>query len=448
MKAVRYSMITMSLVLCFISVSCRNEDTVSEQFEIPEGTTGVKVFTMDMGSDGNFVENTKTEITGNVTLDITGNTLKVTGFDFSANWCGSHSGTYSGKKLIVEFTVKERDGFLGGNGVPTNVGRSDGIFNSTGTSFGSFVSPTVNVPIKNVTVTPQNKNVYLLGEITSEQLKSGATVKVGDVQLDLSKANSNYGLESWQTDYVNIKVTVKDGDTVITDKLSDLMDDKTYTIEVTVSPKTGEGEKSGSNSVIINVFKPKLTFKDSEAKYGEQLPANNNYSDNKIGVEWMSGDTISTDVEMIGNAPTLDITYSPDEETFDKKNNKYTNQDVPVKVTVKIGNTDVTEYTTFDHQQCGLDCDWDVLSTGRDIAFKVHITTCSLTITKTGRELIDEKQSFIFNVKGKDNNIDLDVVIAIEDNEKSGSITINDLPIGEYKVTEKKRVLILAILTE
>lgn len=32
MKAVRYSMITMSLVLCFISVSCRNEDTVSEQF--------------------------------------------------------------------------------------------------------------------------------------------------------------------------------------------------------------------------------------------------------------------------------------------------------------------------------------------------------------------------------------------------------------------------------
>ena len=73
-----------------------------------------------------------------------------------------------------------------------------------------------------MTVTPQDKNVYLLGEITSEQLKSGATVKVGDVQLDLSKANSNYGLESWQTDYVNIKVTVKDGDTVITDKLSDL----------------------------------------------------------------------------------------------------------------------------------------------------------------------------------------------------------------------------------
>ena len=204
------------------------QDTVSEQFEIPEGTTGVKVFTMDMGSDGNFVENTKTEITGNVTLDITGNTLKVTGFDFSENWCGSHSGTYSGKKLIVEFTVKERDDFLGGNGVPTNVGRSDGIFNSTGTSFGSFVSPTVNVPIKNVTVTPQDKNVYLLGEITSEQLKSGATVKVGDVQLDLSKANSNYGLESWQTQYVEIEVNVTDADENPISNLKNLTDDTKY----------------------------------------------------------------------------------------------------------------------------------------------------------------------------------------------------------------------------
>lgn len=409
------------------------QDTVSEQFEIPEGTDRVQFYTMDCVGENQFDENTK-KPAEKVTYNIEGKTLKVTGFDFSANWCGSHSGTYSGKKLIVEFTVKERDGFLGGNGVPTNVGTSDGIFNSTGTSFGIFVSPTVNVPIKDVTVTPQDKNVYLLGEITSEQLKSGATVKVGDVQLDLSKANSNYGLESWQTDYVNIKVTVKDGDTVITDKLSDLMDNKTYTIEVTVSPKTGEGEKSGCNSAKINVFKPELTFKDSEAKYGEKVP--DDFNANKVGEEKWKHNSVESG-PILGTKPTLDITYSPDEETFDKENNKYTNQDVPVKVTVKIGNTDVTEHTTFDHQQCGLDCDWDVLSTGRDIAFKVHITTCSLTITKTGRELIDEKQSFIFNVKGKDNNIDLDVVIAIEDNEKSGSITINDLPIGEYKVTEK-----------
>lgn len=35
-------MITMSLVLCFISVSCRNEDTVSEQF-FDEDTVTVRL---------------------------------------------------------------------------------------------------------------------------------------------------------------------------------------------------------------------------------------------------------------------------------------------------------------------------------------------------------------------------------------------------------------------
>lgn len=419
------------------------KDIISPYFTLPAGThaSDIQINTYACtGKNGNtYTWSSTSGGSDGATATVDGDQVSVTGFDFSKNWCGTEtnaqSTTVRGKKLVISFTVDPKSGFLGGNDVITN--SRAGIYenSSAQTPIMTFDQPKVNVPIKEVSVAPKDKNVYLLGEITSEQLKSDAVVKVGDVELKLNE--SNYGLESWQTDYVNIKVTVKDGDTVITDKLSDLMDNKTYTIEVTVSPKTGEGEKSGSNSAKINVFKPELTFKDSEAKYGEQLPANNNYSDNKIGVEWKPGETISTGVEMIGSAPTLNITYSPDEETFDKENNKYTNQDVPVKVTVKIGNTDVTEHTTFDHQQCGLDCDWDVLSNRPDIAFKVHITTCSLTITKTVRELIDEKQSFIFNVKGKDNNIDLDVVIAIEDDKDSGSITINDLPIGEYKVTEK-----------
>lgn len=39
MKAVRYSMITMSLVLCFISVSCQKEEAVSEQFSDEDAVT-------------------------------------------------------------------------------------------------------------------------------------------------------------------------------------------------------------------------------------------------------------------------------------------------------------------------------------------------------------------------------------------------------------------------
>lgn len=52
-----------------------------------------------------------------------------------------------------------------------------------------------------------------------------------------------------------------------------------------------------------------------------------------------------------------------------------------------------------------------------------------LTITKTGAQAIDENQSFIFTVEGM--GITLDVVI-----NGNGSVTIQDLPIGEYTVTE------------
>lgn len=53
----------------------------------------------------------------------------------------------------------------------------------------------------------------------------------------------------------------------------------------------------------------------------------------------------------------------------------------------------------------------------------------NLTITKEGSQSIDENQSFIFTVEGM--GIKLDVVI-----NGNGSVTIQDLPIGEYTVTE------------
>lgn len=55
---------------------------------------------------------------------------------------------------------------------------------------------------------------------------------------------------------------------------------------------------------------------------------------------------------------------------------------------------------------------------------------CDLTITKTGWNSTDENQSFIFTVTGP-NGFKMDVVI-----NGNGSVTIKDLLIGEYTVTE------------
>ncbi len=424
------------------------QDTVTGQFTMPESANAVSFYTMDCIGDHTFDEDTKAEAS-DVTYEIEGNTLKVAGFDFSGNWCGSHNGTYSGKKLIVEFTVTRREGFLGGNNVSTNEEATDGIYNSEGASLGKFTSPSVNVPIGKVTVTPTDKNVYLLNGVTADQLKSDATVKVGGVTLDLSKAsnaNKPYGLEKWQTEYVNITVTVtdEDGKEIPTDGLTSLSDDTEYNITVKVTPNeqrlpesSGKAatEEIGEGNGKINVFKPELTFKDSTAYYGETVP--NDFSNtNKVGAEkWKHNSIEAVPGDMLGTVPTLDLSYTPDASKLDTST--YTNQDVPVSVTVKIGKEDVTSHTTFVHKDCDSACGWTTLKEGGNPAFLIHVKSCTLTITKTGWETIDENQSFVFNVTDAAGNSVTRVVIAMVDVDgDSKSVTIKGLKAGTYTVTE------------
>lgn len=399
-------------------------DTVTPQFTMPENAS-VKFYTMDCNGKDSFDESSKTPAAG-VTYTIDGNTLKVTGFDFSKNWCGSHNGTYSGKKLIVEFTVKERAGFLGGNEVITNVGTDDGIYDKDNKNYGTFPPPTVDVPIQDVNVTAENKNVYLKG--TADQLKKGATVTVGGIPLDLL-TKENYGLEPWQTAYVNITVTVKDKDgNAVTDRLADLTGDTAYTIEVTVAPKdTGTvKEKSGSGSADIHVFKPELTFQDSTAYYGEEIPAE--YAGNLVSTVWKNGGKTSTDagVTMLDTKPELTLAYTPDPGKI--ADSRYTKQDVPVTVTVRIGGDDVTRYTTFVHNTCTeADCNWTTPTANGDPAFQVHIRTCTLTITKEGGAA---DEPYVFDIYKDDKKYSEVTIVG------NRSATIVELPVGNYTIKE------------
>lgn len=429
------------------------KDIVSPYFSVPANAEQITVKTAVCNGKDNGKLTFGAETDSDLTATISGDTVSVTGFNFKDKWCGSETAangtiTYHGEKLIIEFKVTRKADFLGGNDVYTN--DSAGVYPDSKTErpILEFEKPTVNVPIKDVTVEAKDKNVYLLGSVTADQLKNDATVKVGDVELNLGE--TNYGLEPWQTEYVNITVTVKDEDgKVISDNLDNLTDDTTYTVEVTVAPNTAgtstteKGDaatpKSGVNNPAakINVFKPELTFKDSTAYYGESVPANNNYSGNKVGSEtWKHGNTASTDagVTMLGTKPTLDISYTPNESKLE--GGKYTKQDVPVKATVKIGTEDVNAYTTFVHQDCDPACGWENPATPGDPAFLIHIKSCTLTITKTGRETIDENQSFMFDVTDLDGKPITRVVIAMVDNSTSKSVTIKGLKVGEYTVTE------------
>ena len=429
------------------------KDIISPYFTLPAGTTasGIRIDTYDCtGKDGDtYTWSSISDGNGGAIATVNGDQVSVTGFDFSENWCGTETDangktTAHGKKLVIEFTVQPKAGFLGGNDVPTNA--SAGIYEnaSAQTPVMTFEQPKVNVPIQDVTVTATDKNVYLKGEVTADQLKDGSEISVGDVKLDLSKATDTdkpYGLDPWQTEYVDITVTVKDKDgNVISDKLENLTEDTTYTVEVTVAPKTvgtstpANGDaataKTGANDPAANiyVFKPELTFKDSSAYYGESVPTNNDYSSNKVGLEtWKHGDTASTDagVTMLGTKPTLDISYTPDESKLES--GKYTKQDVPVAATVKIGTENVNEHTTFVHQDCTTACGWETPATPGAPAFLIHIQTCTLNITKQGGAA---DESYVFDVF-KDGVKYSEVTVW-----GNGTETLVELPIGTYTISE------------
>ena len=414
-----------------LDASATIKDIVTPYFDMPNDVKDVEVYTAKSNGRTDNTINWKGKVPfndGNVSIQ--GNTVSVSGFSYKDNWCGPGSnGFNNGKKLIIQFNVTAKEKFLGGNDVPTNDENASGIYDKDDTLVKLFEKPTVNVPIKEVKVTAEDKNVYLLGDVTTDQLKTGATVKCGGVELMLGE--SNYGLQAWQYDYVNITTELKESN------YTGLTEDTTYTVSAKVAPKydgtTSEGtlatEESGTNTpdAKINVFKPELTFKDSEAYYGETVAKD--FTTNKVGnTVWKHGDTTSTDVGvtmLVNTAPALDITYTPDEGTV--KDGKYTKVDAKVKATVKIGDTDVTQYTTFQHENCNPACDWENPAKKGDPAFLIHIKTCKLTIKKTGGK---DNESYVFNI--------------FKDGEKYSEVTIwgnstetlYELPVGTYTIQE------------
>ena len=408
------------------------KDIISPYFTLPAGASAsdIRLDTYDCtGMTGDtYTWRSTSGGNGGASAAVNGDQVSVTGFDFSENWCGTETGTdgsvtYRGKKLVITFTVDPKPGFLGGNGVPTN--DNAGVYEngSATTPVITFEQPTVDVPIQDVTVAAEDKNVYLLGGVNADDLKNGATVEVGGIDLDLNEPN--YGLQDWQTAFVDITVTVKDkdGNAIPPDGLKDLTADTTYTIEVTVAPNTvgtveGKTEKNEPGAK-INVFKPELTFKDSEGYYGADVPE---LSGNLTKTEWKHGTTLDTAVTMIGAKPELGFTYTPEAGKID--NNKInTKQDIGVDVAVKIGGTDVTTYTNFKHQPCeNQTC---ILPDG--MKFLIHVKTCTLTINKTGGA---DNESYVFDVY-KDGVKYSEVTVW-----GNGTETLVELPVGTYTIQE------------
>ncbi len=379
------------------------KDVLTEQFVMPANTDDIKVYTADATSANGA--SWASPVLSNLQPTIQGNTVSVTGFDFNANFVtdtAKSDGSY-GKKLIIEFNAPVRAGFFGGNNVQTN-GAASGVYVNAEADqpLEAFTIPEVNIPLNVPDFAAVDKNIYLLG-----------TTPKADALCDLSVYEN---AEDWQKAYVNI------GTPSITAGTVSNTVDSSVTVSLTVAPKTNGSGANGTPATAVTknananvlVFKPVLTFKDSEIYLGETA---NYLGQNVVSEQWMHGQTLDTDVTMMGVRPTLGRTYSPVEGAFA--------EETDVSVTTAINGTDVTSYTTLINTGDG----------AKDHQFTVKIKTCKLTIAKSGAQAVDGGQTFLFHITGAGNNkaeqVDLKVVVS-----GNGSAVICGLPIGTYTVTE------------
>ena len=301
--------------------------------------------------------------------------------------------------------VKPRDGFLGGNNVPTN-GSESGVYTAAGEAVKKFPQPEVNVPIKMGAFEAQTRNIYY-----------------GNAAPTLPELSTATPLEAWQTRYVTITRTSN------TD-VSNTTDGE-HAVTVTVTPEAAKETSAGAPAIaqtttvnsVVNVYKPEITFNDSRINYGETA----DYSSNGGTVVWKHEGTAAESASMTGTAPALTYAYDPAAAAFTK--------DTYVKVTVTsdkdTATTKISDAVTFVHTK-----DTDFPGCSFDPAqgqFIVHINVFDLTIQKTAKAgtTIDPNQTFVFKVKNNDNGKTMEIVIT-----GAGQKTVKSLPMGSYTITE------------
>ena len=316
------------------------QDVISDYFKLPAGAgSQIKVYVAPYTSSGTWGDY---EPSG-LTAQVTGKTVKVTGFDFSANYCAAENGrldaehpnqpgSFYGRKLIIEIPIEQEPGFLGGQNVPTNAYGS-GIYKGDNTLMEIFKSPTMNVSIPEISVTAKNKNIYLSDELETEDMLRDADVYIGSQKLKLDE--KNFGLEPWQYAFLKeIKLTTAPATWNGTEG-------GTFTVTCTVTPNHGDAKEGTSAVANIYVFKPEITFNDTTIYLGTAADYSKNHSTDPV--VWKHGTESSTDkgVKMTGTCPSVTVEYNSIADYFTEC------KDVSVSTVKLNGNGNYVTDTTF-----------------------------------------------------------------------------------------------------
>lgn len=166
-------------------------------------------------------------------------------------------------------------------------------------------------------------------------------------------------------------------------------------------------------------------FSESETSYSNGTISAADAKDH-ITLQWFKKDKDGkrTDIDKKDMATTpdddteyyLEVTYNPNETSTDESKTN-TNQYV-------VGNAEKAYNPDNRNNPYGI--------------YKIHVIKGQIQITKNVTEASDTGRTFTFNVNAKNgqNVSDSQVSVTVKANETSGTVTLPDLPRGEYTVTE------------
>lgn len=163
------------------------KDTVSKYFDLDTDgadAKAIKVHTETctaIDADGNPTAWRNDNNEGQYQYVLDGKTITVTGFDYSANWVGSHNGRPGGKKIVLEIPIKPIDEKCWGLDLPTNDAENTGVY-VDGKSVAPFPVPTVDYPyyeIVHVRMGTDGKPFYI-GDQTNQVITDPTAVNAAN----------------------------------------------------------------------------------------------------------------------------------------------------------------------------------------------------------------------------------------------------------------------------
>lgn len=398
-------------------------DVVMPYFEVPagpEGTSDIKAKVVNVAT-GQEDADLSAELNVIYKPDLENGTssVSVKGFDYSKYFV--NKAEHTGKKLVLTFTIQPIQGFMGGNGVPTNNVTKSGVF-AKGELVENLPDPgTKDVPLAKIDLTVPDKSIYLSQTLTEAELLEGAvvTLKGGNKPLPLTEEAQK---DDWRFDFVTLTVAA---DAPYTGEWTDCTP---VPVTATLTAKDNENTKSiATAKPTVHVFRPTVhvTANDVWADYGVKIDLEKWCVDEQFTTDWACKDK-QTAVLPAKPAPAISgLAYTFDLST----DGKYTTAEDDAK-----GKITGLSYTVGGNAYT--DLAWAVEYPESGEHFTIHINRFDLNVSKTWDGADCYKQSAIFNLSTGDNKA-MATQFTLSPETGKSSTTVHGLVCGKtYALSE------------